>query len=244
MSFWDSKSSKLYIGTTDVSPYTTGFSGIPGERTLAEITTFADSGQKSIPSIENPTAQWDALYNHVGGDSFDFDLSAMKSDSDGTPLLYFPGGDTRTDPGYGAGVVFVRGYSYRSQVGNAVALQSPIQVSGIVQPVISLHNAGKNTFTASGNNTSIDDGAATSDGGSWYYIVFDASASGGNAEWDLTFQDSADDSNWATVATVSVSTAASARVTFTGTLRRYVRVIRQLDATSGEITWISAYYRG
>ncbi len=53
-------------------------------------------------------------------------------------------------------------------------------------------------------------------------------------------------SSFATVQQVVIANGAvgGGRAAFTGTFRRYVRIQRILDATSGSITWMTGYFRG
>lgn len=77
------------------------------------------------------------------------------------------------------------------------------------------------TLSATGAQSSVDLGAAGSDGGKLY--VFLQSVDGANASLDL--EHSTDDATWATKATVALDSAVGVQVTdLSGTINQYVRI--------------------
>ncbi len=96
---------------------------------------------------------------------------------------------------------------------------------------------------ATGNLASVDNAASSTAGGAWSHHVIAWSASGGNAQWKLHLEDSADDASWADKDVVTVTAVSGARRALTGTIRRYTRAKAELDASSGSITYTMALSR-
>lgn len=83
--------------------------------------------------------------------------------------------------------------------------------------------------TTDTNGTSLDNGAATSNGAAFHLHV---TAFSGLTDDVITIEDSADDSNWATIVTfTTVAGLTSERKTLTGAVRRYVRVVDNVTGT-------------
>lgn len=242
MSFFDSKESKLYIAQYDLAPYLTEIRGFPGPRRMDEITTLADLGQKSIPSIEEGEFSLQGFFNEAA-DGIDDALGPLRGDTTGKNVLYLPSGGTVGRPGYATGLALLLNAEITSRVGSAVEQAAQFRYNGIVERVKSL--GPKVTQAAGANGTSVDDGAGSASGGSWYYHVLAVTATGGNARWNLIIQDSTDNSIFATVDSVFINNGATggARRTFTGTFDQFVRWSLVLDATSGAITFLAAYKR-
>lgn len=97
------------------------------------------------------------------------------------------------------------------------------------------------TVTATTEGGACNNGAQTTAGGAWAYHVTAWSATGGNAKWTLTLQDSADGSTlWAAVAgepsAINITAVGGARRAVAGTIKQYTRLLVTLDATSGSIS--------
>lgn len=95
--------------------------------------------------------------------------------------------------------------------------------------------------TATGNSTSIDGLAATTNGGVGH---IHATALSGTPTLDATIQDSADDSAFADIVTFTQLTAAGKqRVEITGNVRQYTRDRHVIGGGSPSITYSSAFAR-
>lgn len=246
MAFFDASISELFIGTTDYKSYATDITGIPSQRTVSDVTTIGDTGRKHHPSVQTATPSISAIYEDG---TLDPALATLRTATSGQTLTYWPGGDATSDRGWGIGSVYSTGVSNQSQIGEAVKVTLGLQSDNVMEPIHGLQNSGKQTSTASGSGSAVDDnGASSSAGGAFYYHVFAISATGGNAQWTFNLQDD-DNSGFtspATVATVTIGDSAigAARISFTGTFQRYVRIQRVLDASSGSVTFVTGFNRG
>ena len=68
MAFFDSKVSKFLIDDTggvqrDMSPYITEVRGLPGPRSLNEVTALGDSGARFIPGLEDVTITLSGIFD-------------------------------------------------------------------------------------------------------------------------------------------------------------------------------------
>jgi hypothetical protein len=242
MAFFDSEKSRLYVAQYDLTSFTSELSGLPGPRQLREVTTWGDGGTKWHPGIQAANASWSGFYDDTSVTGTDVALSAFRGQSAANVLSFFP------DPTVGAiGHVtedlWQSDQTYKTRVGEMVQVSVSWE-AGKVRRTRSLGPLVTKTATSQG--TSIDDSASSASGGSWAYHITAFSASGGNARWQIILEDSADNSSFATVASENpfITAVGGALRTFTGTLRRYVRVEMNRDATSGSIEFIASYERG
>ncbi len=240
MAFYDSKVGKLYIAQYDVTGYTTEVTP-KSERALREVTVLGDDGATFIPGTSADKLSWSGLFDD-GATGSDVVMDALRSATVPQVVSVWNSDAVLGNRGYGSGQGWIAAPDIKSSVGSRVEMSGELEI-GIYDRLKSL--GPKSTVTATTNGSSLDDSASSSSGGSWVYHLFAVSATGGNAQWQIEFEDSADDVAFATVGSesVNVSAAGAARRTFTGTLRRYVRVRVVLDATSGSITFFAAYRR-
>ena len=242
MAKYDSRVGELYLAEYDLTAYTTGMTPSVN-RTLHDVTVLGDTGHKFYGSVAGfaDKLSWEGLFDDgASGSKTIFDAVRAATAVKVVSVFYGDAavGNTGFSSGFGWGV----GPEIQSRVGNMVTMSAELSL-GRMDRVKSL--GAKSSNTATGNGTSIDDAAQSSDGGKWSYHVITWAASGGNARWQLILQDSANDSSWSTVGSesVNISAVGAARRTFTGTLERYVRIRHVLDASSGTLEYIAAYER-
>jgi hypothetical protein len=90
-------------------------------------------------------------------------------------------------------------------------------------------------ITATGNGTSVDNAAGTTNGGIAHLHVTDVS--GTTPTLAVVIQHSTNNSTWSTLASFTTATAAtSERITFTGTVNRYVRASYTAGGTTPSFT--------
>ena len=70
MAFFDSRVSKFLVDDTggtqrDLSAYITEVRGLPGPRTLNEVTALGDSGAKFIPGVEKASITLHGMYGNT-----------------------------------------------------------------------------------------------------------------------------------------------------------------------------------
>jgi hypothetical protein len=240
MAFYNTRVGKLYVAQYDLTGFTKE-ARTPLDRPLRDVTVYGDAGFKGIPGHHQDTFSWRGLFDD-GAAGSDVILDALRSATSSQVVTIFHGDSVLGNVGLSSGDMWAEDGLHEAQVGNAVSASFESQL-GAAARVKSL--GPKQTVTATDNGTSIDDGASSSAGGNWSYHVLTFAASGGNARWQIVLQDSANNSTFATVASESVNITAvgAAFRSFTGTLRRYVRVRWVLDATSGSLEFIAAYER-
>ena len=88
---------------------------------------------------------------------------------------------------------------------------------------------------------SVDNGAATTGGAGVYLHVTQSAGVMAANDWEITIEDSADDTTFATIATLSAdgSVATSERALIAGTIRRYVRAVATKTDGTDIIFWIN-----
>ena len=243
MAFFNSKTSKLFLGTADLSAYLKEVSGLPGARPVNDITTLADSGFKGLPSIEGGQVTLDGLFSDVlTGLDFELDLFRAASSLPNGIMSHWPAGDTAGLFGH-ASEVDLGDVSIGSRVGDLVTQRATFQTQGPQERIRSIE--ASNVITATQNGSSVDDTSSSSAGGSWYYHITAFSATGGNARWQILLEDSVNDSTFATLsATQNITAKTSIRTAIpAGTMDRHLRVVMTLDATSGSLTFSVGYNR-
>jgi len=240
MAFYDTRVGKLYVAQYDLTSFTREAS-TPLDRPLRDVQVYGNTGFKGIPGHHQDTLAWRGLFDD-GASGSDVILNALRGASSSQVVSIFHGDSVLGNMGLTSGEMWVEGALHEARVGNAVSASFDAQLGAAAR---SKSLGPKQTVTSTDSGTSIDDSASSSDGGTWAYHVLAWSATGGNARWQLVLQDSANNSTFATVASESVNITAvgAAFRTFTGTLRRYVRIRAVLDATSGSLEFIGAYER-
>ena len=202
-----------------------------------EATAFGDSGRRFLPSPSDDDLELLFLWDD-GAAGPDVALAAMVGSE--KLVTVAPAGFAQGDVCYGSGVAIADENLNEVRVPELVSVRANINMNQDVdravchQPIV--------TKTATFNGASVDtDGAATSSGGSWGVHITAISATGGNTQWAVTLEDSADDAAWATVSSETYNISDSGEIgifrSFTGNLRRYVRITVTLDASSGSITY-------
>ena len=243
MAKFDSQNSKLYVNQFDLSTYSTDVS-IGGGRGLNEITTFGDSGAKFHPTNQTESLSWSGFYDSTATSGPDAVFGDLRTSTTAAVVSYFPAGDTIEYIGEGIPEGFVNTYEIGSSVGSVVTATSTIDAGKRLRTKVAAPYA---TVTASTSTTYVDDGAASTAGGSWTYHIFALSAVGGNARWHLNLQHAT--SSGGTYSDVSSATVTAsdgvgaANTAFTGTLNRYVKSRVVLDASSGSLTYGISYTR-
>jgi len=242
MAFFDSSASKLYVAQYDLTPSTTEVSG-PGGVELLDITSLADSGQKNLRGIARAAMNWRGLYNDSATEGSQPGIATLRAATAGTPVSYYPKGDTIEYPGWGIAEAWGEGFDITARVGQAASVAGTF--TGAQQREIT-SLAAMQTVTATTNGTGIDEGGAPSTTtGYLFYHILAWSASGGNARWQLLIQDD-DNSGFTSPAsfkTVNITAVGSGAETFSGASQQYIRQVLSLDASSGSITIQAGYVR-
>lgn len=229
MAFRHSKDTRIYVAELDMSGVASSFNLSP-IRNMPETTVLQDQGRKHSVDIEDGT--WEAEI--VWDDDYDDELDAVGRGGEKVISSYW-GGDALDRRGHGMISAIGEAYQLRSSIADVVRGRVTGKANGLIYDIRSLGPSA--TLAATGNGSSIDGAASSADGAVFFWHVLAWSASGGNAQWQIQFQDSPDDSVWSSLgAAQNISAVGGGSLTVSGTVERYLRRRLVLDATSGSIT--------
>ncbi len=136
MAFFDSEVSVFQINDLsslrDISPGLVGVDGLPGPRTLNEVTALGDGGRKFSPGLEDVTITLDAMYTDTASVGIDTVFGVLLSRATAAVAFdYGPEGKTSSMPKY-SGTCWVESYTITSRVGNRVEASITLRVEGKV----------------------------------------------------------------------------------------------------------------
>ena len=136
MAFFDSKVSKFLLDDTggtqrDLSAFITEVRGLPGPRTLNEVTALGDSGAKFIPGLEDVAITLNGMFDNTATSGPDAVLGPLRTHTAAVDFEYGPEGSGTGDAKY-SGTCWVVTYELRSRVGNLVEWVATLQVEGAV----------------------------------------------------------------------------------------------------------------
>ena len=135
MAFTDGQRSRFRIADTDgvmrdLSAYITEVSGLPGERTLNEVTALGDLGARFKPGAESTVFTLSGLFDDTAVTGADSVLGALRYHTDPTRFEYAPSGFTVGKVRY-TGKCWVRSYELLSRAGEPVSWKATLQVEGV-----------------------------------------------------------------------------------------------------------------
>lgn len=191
---------------------------IAGTRDQAETTTFGKVSKTHIPGLKDTTMALDGIYDGVANAIDDIFYQAFAAGKGF--FSYMPQGD-----GFGNRVFTIdavdTSHSVDSSLSAAVMIKASLVASdeGVLDR--GLVAQAMTTQGAPGNGSSINNTAATTNGGA---LVVHATAATTLSVW---VQDSADNATFADIAAANITIAAgrsSQRDIFTGTIRQYTRI--------------------
>lgn len=230
MAFRHSKDSRIYIAELDVSGVASAFD-LPIAGNNPDATTLLDQGRKHSNDIDESRFEAEIVWD----DGYDDELEAIKSGSADGVLSAYWGGDALGRRGYAGESIIASTYTLRSSIADIVRGRLSGHFNGDARDVLSL--GAKTTLTATTNGSTLDGGAASSSGAWFFWHVLAWSATGGNARWQLQFQDgAADPPGDALGAAQNITAVGAGSLLVAGSIARYVRQRLILDATSGSIT--------
>ena len=136
MAFFDSKVSKFLVDDTggtqrDLSTYITEVRGLPGLRSLNEVTALGDSGVKFIPGLEDVSIALSGIFDDTATSGPDAVLGPLRTHTSAVDFEYGPEGSGTGDVKY-SGTCWMLYYELRSRVGNKVEWTAALQVEGVV----------------------------------------------------------------------------------------------------------------
>ena len=235
-----SKDARVFLDIGDLSGASTMLS-VKTQRAMPEVTAFGDSGRIHQAGPSEDEFDIETIFDDTATSGVDVLLEAMLGAEKVTTL--WPYGDAIGAKGWGGGTAMADKYALTSALPEMVVGSAHGSFNAQAEHITSLQVKDTSAISATQNGTSIDDSSSSSSGGAWYYHVFTITASGGNAVWKVDFQHSTNNSTWADKDSVYVSAVGAARREVTGTINRYVRQVRTLDASSGTIISSISYIR-
>lgn len=236
MTFKHGKDCEVVIGAFDLTTFFKG-ANFSADVDTAETSKFRDDWKTFVVGLGSGTVELDGFYDNVRTDTV---RTFVATD---TPFIATVG-PAGLKVGDGARLVKVESTTYEesSSVGDAVmmawGLQSTEEVFfGVGLKDIEVGNTGN------GNGTGVDMVAQVV-GASWCFHYHLTALSATNIT--IKVQDSADNVSFADVASAtsgSLTAVGSGRVTGTGTVRRYVRVIWTVVGGATTSTFTAAFAR-
>lgn len=239
MAFSHGSKAKVLVNGYDLSNYlrSVSFSALAD---TAETTTLGSTAKTYIPGLQDATVSAEGIYDGSPKAVDEILQAALGAES--TIWVYLPQGDGVGKSGFGIECIETS-YEIESPVDDVAAISVEAQSKVGREQVVVL--ADLQTRTASGNGSTRDDGASSSDGAVGYLQVLGLSGSG--AALTVTIQHSSDGSNWSSLINfpqVSTSGVPKAqRIAVQGTVNRYVRAIWTLSGTNPQATFHVAFCR-
>lgn len=216
MSRVHSKSSRVLVNEYAVSSDVTGYT-CTHMRALSRATTLTDEGETYRPGLLSGAMALRALFDTAATGLYDITRGAVGTD-DGYLVLVAPEGLTVGTPAFTT-VSDLSGLAADAAVADLVTTTIDATPDNGVDWGPILH--ALTAETATGDGTSVDETAATANGG---IAQLHVTAFSGLTNIVIKVEHSSDNSNWSDLATFATVTAATKeRVTFTGTVNRYVR---------------------
>lgn len=222
---------KVYINGYDL----TGFYRKQGSeltREMAESTVFGLADKTYLPGLKDASLSLEGLFDGAVDGIEQVLLAALSADP--TIAVICPQGDAQANIAQGFSALETK-YAVESSIDDIVALTNELQSTVGRERLLVQHALA--TEVATGNGTSIDAGAQTTNGGVAYLHVPDIT---GITNLAVTIADSADNSSFATIATFTGVTADrnAQRVAISGTVRRYTRASWVFTGTGSAQFWV------
>lgn len=229
MAFTHSRLTDVFVSGFDLTQYFNSYS-YNGSADTAETSTFGLTSKTYIPGLKDATLTLEGLYESATNADVDL-LNTALGNATAQIVTIFPQGDTLGLDGLGFSG-FATNLSIPADLSQAVMISADLQSNVGFEAGYSLHALGAEVST--GNGTSHDNLAATSNGAASYLHVTAFSGT----DCTIVVADSADDSSFATIITHTEVTGANAkeRVAITGNVRRYTRYT--LSGTFSSITFV------
>lgn len=221
MSFTPGRNAKVLADQYDLSPYFQA-SDLDASVTLLPVTVYGDTAKKTIPGLADGTYGLQGLWDG-GASAVDAILSAALGSAGGEIITVGPEGfavGTRIKQLLSRMSNYKISLPHDGVVGTSASLQS----DGGIDRGVSLHTLAAETAT--GNSASVDNAAASTNGGVAHLHLTAVTAVGGDS-LVVKVQHSTNDSTWVdlvTFATLTTSLTKERVVVAAGTtVNRYLR---------------------
>lgn len=237
MSFVHGKNTVVLFNATDMSAYLKEASASQAVET-SDVTAFGASAKSYIVGLKDGTVSLTGMFDGTSGASDAIFAGALAASAG--VLSVFPEGAALGKRGMTASI-HETSYNLSSPVTDVVSASAEMQATGGVDNAVSLHALAEETAT--GNATSHDGTASSSNGGAGTLHV---TANSHDGSTTIKIQHSADNSTWVDLVTFSaVSTTATTQeqVIVSGTVNRYLRATHTLAGSSGGVTYQASFGR-
>jgi hypothetical protein len=231
------KNISVLLGGYDISGYLNDIS-VPREADTVDVSTFGASNKQYIAGLADGSVSGGGFWS--GGAN---EIDAILASTFGTANNVLSVGWQGTTLGSRGDLMsgIHSSYEVAGSIGDAVGVSFEMQASSGVYSGVYVHALGAETVT--GNSTSVDNGAATSNG---FAMNLHVTAVSGTATPTVTskVQHSTDNSTWVDLGTFVAATAIGGQhVTGTGTVNRYVREVHTISGTSPSLTFAVQFAR-
>lgn len=233
--FIHGKNSRVIVGSDDLSSSFRDFT-VGTQVDMADTTAFGNNTKVYTPGLGDAEISMSGMFSGGTGEVDDL-LGTYVASSDTVPVIVAPEGYGIGNRGFGIGAN-ESSYEITSSIGDIVSVSATFQSQ--------LDSGGRSgsmltdgvalPFAASTNYASVDDGAATTNGG---YAILAVTANSLDATATIHIEDSTNDSTFAdlvTFATVAAGTQTAEFAVITGNIDRYARLNVATAATTGSIT--------
>ena len=201
-----------------------------------DVTTFDDDARRNVPGLQTNSFAYTGLYEDSVQRSYQT-IKDMVNDKVARVVSVFMNGDGSGSVGYGLPNAYAN-LTFSGGPGEAEMVEGDFQQDGTKHSIVSIVAKGSVTADSTSGTYDRGAGATTTAGGAFYAHIFTNEASGLNTQWTIRLQHATTATGvYADVATLTVGsgTILGTAVEFTGTFNRFVRVVRDLDATSGTL---------
>src|SRR3990167_394679 len=166
MPFSHGSKAKLYVGGRDLTGYLTSVA-LPADRDMAETSVLGLDDKTFIPGLVGGTVPAEGLYDGSAA-AVDEILEAALADVAGRAVTHLPAGDAFAARGRFM-TAHEASYEVTTPVDGVAAISAEFTGTAGPDGGLVLHPLGAQTVT--GNGTTQDDGAASSNGGVGYLQV-------------------------------------------------------------------------
>lgn len=186
---------------------------------VADSSAFGDSSKEYFAGLRDGTISLGGLFDGAA-DAVDEEIAAVLAAATAPILSIVPGGTGTIGNRGMSAQAHATSYGVNGSIGDMVSVSAEFQATGGIDNGVVLH--GNTAETGTVNGTSVDNGAASTNGYAAYLHVIAANVT----TVTIKVQHSTDNAIWADLATFTAVTGlTSERLTGTGTVNRYVRFI-------------------
>lgn len=206
----------------------------------AETSTFGTSAKSYVTGHQDGTVSLGGYFESTDSVGTDQYFASKLAGATKQKVIVMPGGHSN-----GARAVLIESdttsYEVSSPIADVVGASAEFQASDGVEHGVVLSSGS--AVSATGNGTSVDNGASTANGGVGFLSV---PTNTRNGNITVKIQSSADNSTFADLITFTVVSSAaktSQKVEVTGTVARYLRVSYTVAGSTGSATPTVAFAR-